>query len=354
VDNEKMSKSKGNFISLHDALGMYGADATRLACADAGDSLDDANFVRETAAGFIMKLTTLIENAKELLTGDAASTFRSGEFNLFDRIFENTMNSIILTTENYYKGMSFRMALNCTFFELTGEFSQYRMCCDEMQMHGALVRRYFEVLTLMLMPLAPHFSEYLWMEVLGNATSVMHQSFPTPSAPVSYPLRVANRVFSEVVKEIRSQVTKNAKKRGPIDELFVYVAKDFLGWQKSALASLTQVYRENNNSFPQDTAKLIISKKEAWMTPSLMQESMAFMAFVKLNTERYGPEALSEVPILNDFEMLHSVLPNVCKLCSVANVRVVDRDDETIAEHKVARSKARPGEPSITFPPVKK
>ena len=44
VDGEKMSKNKGNFLTLYDCLEKYGADATRFACADSGDSLDDSNF----------------------------------------------------------------------------------------------------------------------------------------------------------------------------------------------------------------------------------------------------------------------------------------------------------------------
>jgi leucyl-tRNA synthetase len=49
VDGEKMSKSKGNFITLQDLIATYGCDASRIAIADCGDSLDDANFVRELA-----------------------------------------------------------------------------------------------------------------------------------------------------------------------------------------------------------------------------------------------------------------------------------------------------------------
>lgn len=44
VNGKKMSKSEGNFLTLRDSIGKYGVDATRLALADSGDSLDDANF----------------------------------------------------------------------------------------------------------------------------------------------------------------------------------------------------------------------------------------------------------------------------------------------------------------------
>ncbi|CAM9703322.1 unnamed protein product, partial [Chrysoparadoxa australica] len=49
VDAEKMSKSKGNFLMLSECIERFGADPTRLAIANAGDSLDDANFEMGTA-----------------------------------------------------------------------------------------------------------------------------------------------------------------------------------------------------------------------------------------------------------------------------------------------------------------
>lgn len=54
-----MSKSKGNFIILEQILNEYGADASRLACAQAGDSINDANFTSDIANAAIMQLSTM-------------------------------------------------------------------------------------------------------------------------------------------------------------------------------------------------------------------------------------------------------------------------------------------------------
>lgn len=43
LNGTKMSKSTGNFMTLKDAVEKYGADATRVALADAGDGTEDAN-----------------------------------------------------------------------------------------------------------------------------------------------------------------------------------------------------------------------------------------------------------------------------------------------------------------------
>lgn len=47
LDGQKMSKSTGNFLTLSEALKKFGADATRLTLADAGDDMTDAKSVKE-------------------------------------------------------------------------------------------------------------------------------------------------------------------------------------------------------------------------------------------------------------------------------------------------------------------
>jgi leucyl-tRNA synthetase len=49
INGEKMSKSKGNFMTLDEVVRKYGADATRLALADGGDGIADANFEENVA-----------------------------------------------------------------------------------------------------------------------------------------------------------------------------------------------------------------------------------------------------------------------------------------------------------------
>lgn len=58
LNNEKMSKSTGNFLTISDCIEQFGVDATRMTLADAGDGLDDANFSTEVANSMILKLTT--------------------------------------------------------------------------------------------------------------------------------------------------------------------------------------------------------------------------------------------------------------------------------------------------------
>lgn len=56
-----MAKSTGNFITLRDAINRFSADGTRLALADAGDTLEDANFISDMADGGLLRLHSQLE-----------------------------------------------------------------------------------------------------------------------------------------------------------------------------------------------------------------------------------------------------------------------------------------------------
>jgi len=61
LNNKKMSKSTGNFMTLKQCIEKFGVDASRVALADAGDTLDDANFDEAVANASILKLFKLEE-----------------------------------------------------------------------------------------------------------------------------------------------------------------------------------------------------------------------------------------------------------------------------------------------------
>lgn len=61
LNGGKMGKSTGNFMTGSDAVIKYGADATRITLADAGDAIEDANFEESTANAAILRLFNLKE-----------------------------------------------------------------------------------------------------------------------------------------------------------------------------------------------------------------------------------------------------------------------------------------------------
>jgi len=72
IEGKKMSKSKGNFVTLKDALNQFGADATRCALLLGGEGMDDPDWRRENVRdvrsklrAFLTLANNIIESAKE-------------------------------------------------------------------------------------------------------------------------------------------------------------------------------------------------------------------------------------------------------------------------------------------------
>lgn len=105
LNGDKMAKSTGNFLTLNDMVKKYGADASRIALADAGDSVEDANFEESVANAAILRLYTLREWCEDVAKQAEAGKLRTGPVTEFwDRAFANEMNQLIEETRTQYEG----------------------------------------------------------------------------------------------------------------------------------------------------------------------------------------------------------------------------------------------------------
>jgi leucyl-tRNA synthetase len=156
VDAKKMSKSMGNFLMMNDTVEKYSADATRFACADAGDALDDANFSRETADSAIVSLS----NEDTWITETLGSTDlrTDGEMNFMDKVMVNETNRLITATSSAFSKMQFREGLQHGWFEMMLARNEYRSFCHDssIPMHKEVVRKWADSLVIMICPVCPH------------------------------------------------------------------------------------------------------------------------------------------------------------------------------------------------------
>ncbi|THC91462.1 hypothetical protein EYZ11_009070 [Aspergillus tanneri] len=101
LNGEKMSKSTGNFLTLKDSVDKFGADATRIAFADAGDGIEDANFEETVANSNILRLHTLKEWAEEIAKDESLRTGPADSF--WDKLFNNELNNLAHEAIKNYK-----------------------------------------------------------------------------------------------------------------------------------------------------------------------------------------------------------------------------------------------------------
>ena len=254
LNNEKMSKSTGNFLTLKEAVSKFGADATRLTLADAGDSLDDANFAEETANAMILRLFTLKEWCDEVVANKAS--LRSGQYNFHDRAFENEMNGIAESTRAAYEGAQYRLAVKSGFFDSLIARDWYRETTD---MHHDLVLRWIEWQALLVTPFAPHFAEYIWSDLLKKPTSVQEALFPQPTGPVDKGIEaglvflrtLASRINSSEGLQLKKKSKGKAQTYDPKKpkSLTIFMSTQYPAWQTAFIDLARANFDEASNSF---------------------------------------------------------------------------------------------------------
>jgi leucyl-tRNA synthetase len=183
LNDRKMSKAEGNFLTVNDCVSKYGADATRIVLADSGDTLDDANFREETANASVLKLTNFHDWVEKSFEG--IEEMRTGEPTFFDLLFENSVNESIREAAEGYENMLFRKALKHCFYEMLTLRDEYKMRTMAINMHKDMFLRYMQIQSIILSPIAPHFCEALWKKygtyMGAEVGMVIDQPWPQPN-----------------------------------------------------------------------------------------------------------------------------------------------------------------------------
>ncbi len=145
LNGEKMSKSTGNFMTLDDVVKKYGADAARVALADAGDGISDSNFVEDVADNTILRFYTNKEWIEEVIKDDQ---LRTGELNEFqDALFDNEMNALVNEARKHYEETSYKLALKAGHYDFLNARDSYRESCAAagIPLHRDLVFKYIRL-----------------------------------------------------------------------------------------------------------------------------------------------------------------------------------------------------------------
>lgn len=286
VDAEKMSKSKGNFLMMDETVNKFSADATRFACADAGDSLEDANFSRETADSAILALTNEDAWIREVLSSTNLRTSLD-DLMFVDRVLINETDSAIVDTADSFSRMQFREGLQRGWFEMLLARNEYRSWCNEsnVPMHKEVVRKWCESLVIMICPICPHWSELMW-GVLGKDGLAVKAPWPIADEEDKLLSRQA-KFLRDSIKLFRSQAGK-AKKGASFAS--VVITNSYPQWKVDTLTFMQSVYK--NGSFQED----FMSVLKEWCTKledkKLVKLVMQFASFTKKEVEEVGPVAM--------------------------------------------------------------
>ncbi|KAH0544798.1 2-isopropylmalate synthase [Glutinoglossum americanum] len=332
LNGEKMSKHTGNFLTLDEIVKKYGADASRVALADAGDGVEDANFEESVANSTILRLYTLKDWCEEMAKDPA--TLRSGPKDGFwDRLFENEMAGIVHEARRNYKATMYKLALKSALYDFLGARDFYREVTTAagIGMHRDLVLQYIELQALLLTPIAPHWAEYIWLEVLNKPSTIQNELFPEVPAPIA-----SLSAAREYVKVISSNITsaeaaqqkkKDKGKNVAFDprkpkRLTIFAASRYPAWQEKYIDLVREVF---------DATHLNVNEKELNSKVAKLGEMKKAMPFVQgLKRRLLNKEAAETVfdrkLAFDEAETLKDMVAGLKKTtgCSIVEIILVE------------------------------
>lgn len=336
LNGEKMSKSTGNFMTLDDMVKKYGADASRIALADAGDGVADANFEEDVADNNILRLFTLREWCEEQVKDQA--NLRTGPKNDFlDALFENEMNALVHEAKVHYGETNYKLALKSALYDFTSARDFYREASTAagIPMHKDLVFRYIELQALLLTVIAPHWSEYIWLEVLHKPSTIqnaLYPDVPAPNASLTAAREYVRATASNITSAEAAQQKKKAKGKDigydlkKPKKLTIFAAAKFPAWQEKYI----DLMRESWNPKTKSVDDKEVNGKIAKMGE--MKTNKKVMPFVQGLKKRLQAGEKEEVVFerklaFNEIKMLENMVPGLKKAAGLAEVEIVKVDE---------------------------
>lgn len=255
INNEKMAKNTGNFITIRSALNKWTADSIRLTLADSGDTLNDANFEEPVVNSNVL----LIKTEEEWITNALAETKLTRDYNFIDNLFFNNIMAIITEVTLNYEKMVYKNVVRLAFFEMIKLKNRYIDYCHKvnLELNSQLISYYINIFVKLLTPIIPHICEHIWRNLLHNKESVLLTEFPVAT---NYEKKYTQMwdLLQEMLNEIRGHFKKKTNKESKII-IIKYVTR-FPDWY-STLLKLKTEFQDTKAMMKHINAKGIMKDK---------------------------------------------------------------------------------------------
>jgi leucyl-tRNA synthetase len=179
----------------------------------------------------------------------------------------------------------YKDALKYGFYEMQIARDWYREATADIGMHAELVMYWIRTTALLVLPVAPHFSEHIWQTVLHEKTSVQNALWPIHEKPVDVAILESGAYMRKTIKAIRDAEFNLSKKKGGKGKeavfnpalpksVRIFVASTFPDWQNQCVEAVQAAFNGKDGSV--DDAKV----REALTKEGLIKDKRA-MPFVQ-------------------------------------------------------------------------
>ena len=196
VEGQKMSKSKGNFITLRDVIEDYGADAVRCTLMIAAEAMDDPDWRFEACKDMRDKLNQVFK-----LIASITSMEGSESVGLLEKWLLSRLQRRVKAVTEALESMRTRTALEVALFEVWNDLRWYfrrsRIPCKKVLLDVA------KTWVRLLAPYAPFMCEELW-SMLGGEGYVSRAQWPAyEESLLDYEAEASELLVSQVVEDLR-------------------------------------------------------------------------------------------------------------------------------------------------------
>ncbi|MDA4111129.1 MAG: leucine--tRNA ligase [Thaumarchaeota archaeon] len=245
VEGEKMSKSKGNVITLWNALEIYGADALRSALMDGAEGLDDMDWREKNAKDIQNKI-----NSFQGFVQDISSSSRAaGSLEIPELWLENQIQKHIKNISSSLEVMKTKSAFQEVFYSYWNDL-RYYMARSEKRNQNVL-RYASETWIKLLAPFIPYTAEETNL-LFGGQKMVCETSFPIVEESRIHPDAELFESMLQRLIDDSNNILKLMPQR-PSD-LHVYLAPDWA----YALFSFLGVARERGEKISETLQKFFL------------------------------------------------------------------------------------------------
>ncbi len=274
VDNEKMSKSKGNFFTARELYEKYSSDVVRITAANSGEGIDDANFDMNFLEVIQKKLNDVYEFVKE--------NYNKGRSNRLpvDDWFESIINTAIKENTENLENMQFKSALLKGYLDLQRHLKWYTRRTNG-DYNKELINKFIETQIKLLTPFTPHICEEMWNFINGKGY-VSNAAWPiADKKKIDDEAQKGEELISQILSDVQ-QVLKLAKIDNPkkltliISPMWKYkffdVLRDALNETRDFKEIIGKVMVDDLKKHGKDITKLIPKYIKAGSVPEVVNQ----------------------------------------------------------------------------------
>jgi leucyl-tRNA synthetase len=332
IEGKQMHKSKGNFVTMKNAVDRYGADATRCALLLGAEGMDDPDWRGENAADIQGKF----ESLRNLALG-IVETAKRDEVTHLEKWLLSKMQQRIAEVTGNLEELKTRTALEIALFETWNDFRWYIRRKGGTE--AKAVQEALEVWLRLLAPFAPFVCEELW-SAAGKKSFISLAEWPRVNEDkVDVLAEERENLVTDLIEDTLNVL--KATKISPT-RICYYTAT---GWK-------WRVYRNLVARAVEGEVKVNDVMRELAKDSSLRENMKDVASFVpkvlkalsKLPSERKA--RLAKVEMANEKEIIEDAL-GFLKERFNAEVTVYGEEDKARYDPKQRATLATPGQPAI-------